>query len=65
MPPVRVVGHVLPSRLPDKRSWRTYSKHSTNPEGESMFLGRALRAGYRVKTLSLLGGFMGPIRASS
>jgi hypothetical protein len=37
MPPVRVMGHVLPSRLPDKRSCRTYSKHSTNPEGGRSF----------------------------
>ena len=60
MPPVRVVGHVLPSRLPDKRSCRTYSKPSTNPEGGSMFLVRTLRAGYRVKTLSFWEGSWDP-----
>jgi hypothetical protein len=60
MPPVRVMGHLLPSRLPDKRSRRTYSKHSTNPQGGSMLLARTLRAGYRVKTLSLSEGSWDP-----
>jgi hypothetical protein len=45
MPPVQVMGHLLPSRLPDKRSRPAWSKHSTNPEGGSMVLARTPQAG--------------------
>jgi len=47
LPPVRLMGHLLPSRLPDKRGRHTQSKQSTSPEGGSTFLDRrSLRAAF-------------------
>jgi hypothetical protein len=53
MPPVRLMGHLLPSRLPDKRGHHTYSKHSTSPDGGSTFLARLSQSGFEPKTLTL------------
>ena len=60
MPPVRVMGHLLPSRLPDKRSRRTQSKHSTNPEGGRCCSLELSERATASKTLSLSEGSWDP-----
>ena len=45
MPPVPVMGHLLPSRMPDKRSHHLQSNSGTNFGIRSMLVARTLITG--------------------